>query len=83
MHDTDVGTPPSAEAQVTVGPSPFAYQALKKGFIIITGGTVSLIQFTRVGTYSIGVVSGIVPVDLGDTITVTYSGAPTMTFVPL
>jgi hypothetical protein len=82
MHDTDVGTPPSAETAVTVTASPFAYQAAKKGFLIITGGTVSLVQFTRVGTYSTGVVSGMFPVDLGDTITVTYSGAPTITFVP-
>jgi hypothetical protein len=82
MHDTDVGTPPSAETAVAVTASPFAYQAAKKGFLIITGGTVSLVQFTRVDTYSTGMVSGMFPVDLGDTITVTYSGAPTITFVP-
>ena len=82
MHDTDVGTPPSAEAQVAVGPSPFAYQAPKKGFVIITGGTVSAVTFTRVGTYSTGMVSGMFPVSLGDILTVTYSGTPTITFVP-
>src|SRR6201999_4547302 len=82
MHDTDVGTPPSAEAQVTPTGSPFAYQALKKGFLIVNGGTVSLVQFTRVGTYTTGMVSGMFPVDLGDTITVTYSAPPTITFVP-
>ena len=82
MHDTDVGTPPSAETQVTVGASPFSYQAPKKGFLIISGGTVSLVQFTRIGTYSTGMVSGMFPVSLGDTMTVTYSGIPTITFVP-
>jgi hypothetical protein len=82
MHDTDVGTPPSAETQITPTGSPFAYQAPKKGFLIISGGTVSLVQFTRVGTYNTGQTTGMFPVDLGDTITVTYSGAPTVTFVP-
>lgn len=82
MNDTDQGTPPSAEAAVTAGPSPFTYQAPKKGFVIITGGTVSAVQFTRVGTYTTGMVSGMFPVSLGDKLTVTYSGAPTITFVP-
>lgn len=82
MHDTDVGTPPSAEASVTVTTSPFVYQAPKKGFLIITGGTVSNIQFTRTGTYSTGQTQGTFPVSLGDKVTVTYSGAPTITFVP-
>lgn len=82
MHDTDVGTPPSAETVVTVTASPFVYQAPKKGFLIITGGTVSDIQFTRVGTYSTGQTQGTFPVSLGDKLTVTYSGAPTITFVP-
>lgn len=82
MHDTDVGTPPSAETVVPVTASPFVYQAPKKGFVIITGGTVSLVQFTRVGTYSTGQTEGMFPMALGDQLTVTYSGAPTIVFVP-
>lgn len=82
MNDTDQGAPPSAEAAVAVGPSPFTYQAPKKGFLIITGGTVSAVQFRRVGTYSTGQTAGMFPVSLGDALIVTYSGAPTMTFVP-
>lgn len=79
---TDNGTPPAAEAAITVGASPFAYQATQKGFVIITGGTVSSIQFTRTGTYATGITAGIVPVSLADVVTVTWSGKPTMTFVP-
>lgn len=83
MHDTDVGTPPSAETVVTAKASPFSYQAPKKGFLIISGGTVSLVKFTRVGTYTTGQTSGMFPVALGDSLTVTYSAAPTMVFVPI
>ena len=82
MNDTEIGTPTSAEAAITVGPSPFTYQATKKGFVIVTGGTVSNIQFTRTGTYSTGQTQGSFPLSLSDQLTVTYSGAPTMTFVP-
>jgi len=79
---TDNGTPPAAEASITVGASPFAYQATQKGFVIVTGGTVSSIQFTRTGTYSTGQTAGVFPVSLADILTVTWSVKPTMTFVP-
>lgn len=79
---TDNGTPPAAEVSVTVGASPFAYQATQKGFLVITGGTVSAISITRTGTYSTGITAGIVPVSLADIVTVTWSGKPTMTFFP-
>lgn len=82
MHDTEVGTPPSAEAFVTVTASPFSYQATVKGFLIVTGGTVSQIQFTRSNTYATGQTSGTFPLSVADTITITYSGVPTVTFVP-
>lgn len=82
LHDTDVGTPPAAEAVITVGASPFAYQATQKGFMIVTGGTVSNIQITRTGTYSTGQTSGVFPLSLADILTVTWSGKPTLTFVP-
>src|ERR1700734_3988179 len=49
LHDTEVGPPPSNEAGITVTASPFSYQAPSRGFVIIHGGTVSQIQFTRMG----------------------------------
>jgi hypothetical protein len=82
MHDTDAGTPPSNEAVVTVTASPFVYQAPKRGFVIIAGGAVSNVQFTRSATYSTGMVSGMFPVSLGDQLTITYSAAPEVVFVP-
>jgi hypothetical protein len=82
IQDIEIGTPPAQEATITVTASPFTYVATRGGFVIIDGGTVSIIQFTRTNTYTTGLTKGTIPVSLGDQVTVTYSGAPTMTFVP-
>lgn len=79
---TDNGTPPAAEAAITVGTSPFAYQATQKGFVVVSGGTVSAISITRTGTYATGQTTGVFPLSLADILTVTWSGKPTMTFFP-
>lgn len=79
---TDTGVPPAAEVPITVGASPFTYQAQQKGFVIVTGGTVSSIQFQRVNTYATGQTAGVFPLSFADQLTVTWSGKPTMTFVP-
>lgn len=79
---TDNGTPPAAEVSITVGASPFAYQATQAGFVIVSGGTVSVISITRTGTYTTGQTAGVFPLSLADILTVTWSGKPTMTFFP-
>lgn len=81
MH---LGTPPGAEIPVTVGDSPFTYQAKIGGFAIVTGGTVSSIHFTRNGTttYDTGLTQGTIPLSNGDSLVVTHTGAPHITFVP-
>ena len=78
------GRPRGAIATVTVGTSPFTYQVTTKGFMVIQGGTVSLIQFTRDGITNIntGVTAGCIPLSQGDSIIVTYTVAPNMTWVP-
>lgn len=69
-------------AAVTVGASPFVYTAASDGNVIVTGGTVSLIQYGRNAAFtSIGITSGIVPVFAGDSVRVTYTALPTMTFI--
>jgi hypothetical protein len=82
ISDTETGAPPAAEAVIAVGASPFAYQAPKRGIVIITaaaGATITLITYTRTAgsSYSTGQLAGTFPVSLGDTITVTYTGDPT------
>ena len=81
-QDTDKGVPPADEVSVPVGPSPFTYTAPRAGSVIVYGGTVVSIEFVRSSVHVTGQTSGMFPVSLGDGITITYSGAPTVTFVP-
>jgi len=76
------GTPPSQESTLTVGGSPFTYTAPQRGFIILSGGSVSAVQFTRAVTTLTGQTSGIFPLSQGDMLTVTYAGLPSMLWVP-
>src|SRR5271168_158761 len=76
------GAPPSSETAVALSASPFAYQAPSGGFVIVRGGTVSAIQFTRSATTLTGQTQGVFPMSQGDTLTITYSGVPSLTWVP-
>lgn len=64
--------------------SPFTYTAAMAGQVIVNGGTVSAIALSRDGTnfFTLGVTQGIFLLKPQDELKVTYSGAPTMTFVP-
>lgn len=68
---------------VTVGASPFAYTATTKGQVVIQGGTVTAVTLTRAGTAVTLGIAGTTSVSANDIITVTYTAAPTMTFIPL
>jgi len=76
------GTPPANEKTLTLGASPYAYQAPVKGFVILSGGSVSAVQFTRSVTTLTNQTSGIFPLNQGDTLTITYASLPSMTWVP-
>jgi hypothetical protein len=68
---------------VSVGTSVFTYTAPFAGQVVITGGTVSLIQIVRqAATVATGLTAGIFPVSRLDQIQITHTGAPTMTFLP-
>jgi hypothetical protein len=84
IQDTDNGTPPSTEMQITVQGSPFSYQSPKKGYVIVNGGTVSSIQFSRTPGifYATGLTTGMFSVNANDVIKVTYSALPVMVLVP-
>lgn len=81
--------PASADASIAVTPgaSPYAYKNAtnRTQAVFVTGGTVSAITLTRAGSAAIatGATSGWWLVFPGDTLTVTYSVAPTMTAVPM
>lgn len=74
----------AAISTLTVGASPYAYTASVRGEVIISGGTVTAVTLTRSGTtVTMPMLSGAYSMMAGDVLTVTYTAAPTMTFVPL
>ena len=77
-----LGAAPSP-ATITPSGSPFSYVAPRAGRVYIAGGTVTLIETGRNGTFVLsGVLAGAFPVSQNDVIRVTYAVAPTtMTFM--
>lgn len=71
-------------APVSVGPSPYIYRAAVSGALMVQGGGVSALEFTRDGLtwYALGNFYGMFPMAAGDQIRVTYpAAAPVLTFV--
>lgn len=67
---------------LTVLASPFVYTAYTIGNVIVQGGTVSSIVLTRDGV-SVTCGEGVfIPVAANDTLTITYSVLPSITFIP-
>lgn len=73
------------EEASAVPTSPGIYTAVIRGQALIRGGTVSLVEFSRDGTnwYDAGVVKGFVQMNRGDSIRITYTVLPTLTFFPM
>lgn len=69
-------------APAAVGASPFTFTATTIGNLFITGGTVSSIVLARSGVALTCQKDQFIPMAAGDTVTVTYTVKPTMTFVP-
>ncbi len=78
------GLPPGNVEPLTVGASPYIYTAPAKGFLIITGGSVSMIEFSRDGNtfYDMGATAGSFPLAASDQLRITHTGAPDVAFVP-
>lgn len=77
----DQAATPLSVSAVTVGASPFDYEASRDGFVSIVGGTVSAVAYVRQGaSTSLGVVT-LVPVKRGDVVQITYTVAPTVVLV--
>lgn len=68
---------------VTLTGSPFSYRAGSGGNLAVSGGTVSAITITR-GTTAVptGATSGTFPVANGDVVSIVYTVAPTVSFIP-
>ncbi len=79
----DSASQASAIQSITVGSSPYTYIAAFNGTILVTGGTVSAIAIVRQSTsLATGLTSGLFPLSRLDQLVVTYSGTPTMKFLP-
>jgi hypothetical protein len=78
------GLPPGPAMGLTVGASPYTYSPTVKGSVIVSGGTVSQIRFSRDGTtfYTVGATAGMFTLSAADRLEVTYTVVPTLTFVP-
>lgn len=78
------GLPPGNETALTVGASPYTYTAGVRGSLLVSGGTVSAIAFSRDGStfYSTGQTAGMFPLSARDRLRVTYTVTPTMVFIP-
>lgn len=79
-----LGVPPSSETIITKANSPYTYTAPVKGFLIVTGGTVSSIQFSRTPKvfYPTGQTQGTFPLSKQDQLLIIWSVAPNLTWVP-
>lgn len=75
--------PPPIVGVVLTG-SPFTYTASQAGQLAISGGTVSLVTIARARMTGIGtgLTNGLVTLAQGDSVTITYSVAPTLNFIP-
>jgi len=83
LNISNEAVPPS---NISVTASPFTYQntTAYDGDVIISGGTVGNIEFTRDNTnfYTTGLLTGVLQLSPNDRVRVTYTVAPTMTLVP-
>ncbi len=78
------GLPPGNVLDIAATASPMTYTAPVRGSLIVQGGTVSQVEFSRDGVtlYDTAQTQGIFPLSAADQLTITYSVAPTMTFIP-
>lgn len=78
-----VGSPSAVEA-VSVTSSPMTFKAAKRGFLAVTGGTVTDISFSRArATISVAGGTPFIPMANDDEVTITYSSQPTISFIPM
>ena len=77
--------PPRAQPIASVSPtgSPYTYTAPFAGTVSVTSGTVSQITVIRTGVSVVtGLTSGLFQLSRFDQLQVTYTGTPTMNFIP-
>lgn len=82
-HFGETGKVAGAAISVAPSGSPYTYTAPSNGLLLVSAGTVTLIEYVRLGSlYVVGLLAGAIPVARGDGIKLTYVVAPTVSFVP-
>lgn len=78
-----IASPPQGVKPHTLAASPYVLTAPTDGTVVVTGGTVSGATFTR-GRDTVTLPAGSLthPVRQGDVVSITYSVAPSVTFIP-
>lgn len=74
---------PAAISPVTVSASPTSFTASQRGTVGISAGTLTAVTLTRAGTVVALGTTRSVTVANGDVVTVSYTVAPTINFIPL
>ncbi|MEN6505018.1 MAG: hypothetical protein ABFD92_10790 [Planctomycetaceae bacterium] len=70
-------------ASVTRTSSPMSYTASGSGHLNINGGSISGLSLRRAGsTITLSATTLMIPMSNGDLVTITYTGSPTLTFIP-
>jgi len=71
--------PYTVAAPATLG----SYVAQRKMTLFVTGGTVTLLRFSRAGVFlNLPFIAGSLELDIGDSVELTYAVAPTLTVIP-
>ncbi len=78
------GSPAANISVVVPGTTPYTYAAPTGGTLIVNGGSVSQVKYSRDGAsfYVTGQTQGMFPVSQGDQLVISYSVPPTLTFAP-
>jgi len=79
-----MGTNQTVPATVTVGASPFVFTTPAQGTLLVSGGPVTLIEYSKDGAtwYPTGVTQGQIQMVPNDHVRITYMNAPALTFFP-
>ncbi len=79
-----MGTNQTVPSTVTAGPSPYVFTTPAQGMLLVAGGPVTLIEYSKDGEtwYPTGVTQGQIQMSPNDHLRITYMNAPTLTFFP-
>lgn len=74
---------PASPEAITLGASPYTFTPAAAGQALLSGGTVSSVTWTRDGStfYATGMTAGFFPLEVTDSLVITYSSLPMLTFL--